>query len=198
MKSSIYTRGGDTGQTSLVNGKRIGKDHLRLDLYGEVDELNSFVGVVTSLLQQMREREGSDHFKFQRPLEYLLKTQSLLFNVGSLLACEKEYYVKYQLPQIAQSDIMEMEQFIDELDESLPKLQNFILPGGSHLSAQTHCCRTICRRVERKLVLFVHEYPEQMPDLLLPWMNRLSDLLFVLARYFNFKLGKKEVIWSLN
>ena len=183
-KSNVYTRGGDKGETSLVSGNRVSKANDRIDLYGEVDELNSIIGIVYSSLIEHDLNED---------LELLKQIQSSLFDLGSNLACEKELQQKYKLPQIPKEFIQTLESRIDEMDDVCPKIKYFILPTGHISASYLHLARTVCRRVERKMVEF--SSVEVLPQNSLEYMNRLSDFLFIFSRYVNFKKGIKEVAW---
>lgn len=188
QKSKVYTKGGDKGQTSLVGGQRVDKSDLRIDLYGDVDELNSHVGVVTSLLGEREE--------YKNEVEQLMKLQSILFDLGSNLACEVQQRTEFKLPQIKESAIKNLESEMDRMDEICPPLKTFVLPGGARAAAALHICRTVCRRVERKLINFKALKGEQeAPVLGVEFLNRLSDYFFVLSRYINTKEKKDEVLW---
>jgi cob(I)alamin adenosyltransferase len=180
----IYTKTGDQGTTSLVNGERVSKSHARLDCYGTVDELNSTLGVLLSELQA---------YGFESVNAFLTKTQNQLFNLGSQLACP-DPKLAAQLPTIKAETILAIEQEIDSLMKELPPLKQFILPGGHLLSSQTHMARTICRRAERLCCTLAET--EDIPEQLIPYLNRLNDYLFVLARSFNHQLGVAEVVWK--
>ena len=186
-KSRIYTKTGDKGETSLVSGNRISKSNLRIDLYGELDELNSRVGVCASQLEA--------DLEFQQIVNFLHILQSAIFDLGSNLACEDENRLKYKLPQLTDEFITELEQEIDRLDSELLPLKTFILPGGSVVSANIHLCRTNARKVERKLVYFNQTEGEPLPGNSLIFLNRLSDYFFVLARYVNKTKGVNEIPW---
>lgn len=181
-KSLIYTRTGDDGTTSLVGGTRVAKNSARLEAYGTIDELNSHIGVVIAV-----GREGS------KPLLKLLnKIQHRLFNIGGYLASDGVY----TLPcGVDERDIDEMEGFIDRLDNMLPRINQFILPGGSIASAHTQVARTVCRRAERR-VLEMRAQGDQVDSLVIRYINRLSDLLFVVARYYNKISGVDEIFWN--
>lgn len=186
-KASVYTRGGDKGETSLVSGNRISKGNQRIDLYGEVDELNSFIGSACTEL-----------FKKSIDLDlynYLQNIQSRLFDLGSNLACEFELSEKYKLPQLLDEEILKMEDYIDVLNSKVEILKHFILPGGEEIASRFHLCRTVCRRVERSLVRFSNESSEQLPKNSIQFINRLSDFLFMASRYTNMLAGTKEVQW---
>ncbi len=188
QKSKVYTKSGDKGQTSLVGGQRVDKSDLRIDLYGDVDELNSHVGVVTSLLQ--------DNSQYKLEVDHLVRIQSMLFDLGSNLACESQQRADFKLPQIKSSAIDELEDQMDRMDEICPTLKSFVLPGGAPAAAALHICRTVCRRVERKLISFKKENGEaEAPVLGAEFLNRLSDYFFVLSRYINTVEKKTEVIW---
>ncbi len=172
----IYTKTGDTGETSLVGGTRVSKSDAKIEAYGTVDELNSSLGVIASLDVQYS--------------DFIKSIQHKLFNIGSVLAAEED--LSFELPDIALSDITLLEQEIDRLNKSLPKLKNFILPGGSVLSAHTHVSRCICRRAERRVVIL----GDAKYGTHIKYLNRLSDYLFILSREFLRIEGKEEVIWQ--
>ncbi len=184
-KSKVYTRTGDKGETSLVSGTRISKANMRISLYGDVDELNSHIGYMRSLMPQE---------DFESLPEFFDRVQSTLFDLGSKLACESSLWEKYKLPDVKVETIETMESHIDRLDEKLVKLKNFVLPGGTQLAAYTHIVRTECRKVERKLIEF-GENTQSCPENAVQFLNRLSDFLFVYARYCNHFAGKSETIW---
>lgn len=186
-KSNLYTKMGDNGETGLVGGTRVSKADARIDLYGEVDELNSWVGIAISQL---------DESLFKEEVSYLQKIQCYLFDLGSNLACEAEQREKFKLPKLNEQVITDLEKQIDELDSQCPKLSNFILPGGSKASASLHLCRTVCRKIERKMIQFRLQHEEELPVHAAPFMNRLSDFFFVLSRYVNIKQEIKEVPWK--
>lgn len=177
----IYTRGGDQGTTQLLSAGRVSKAHPRVAAYGDVDELNSAVGVARA--------QG-----LTAPLGDWLETiQVKLFDLGSLVAVPNPSEVKLDLPQIGDADVAQLEQWVDTLDEELPRLSNFILPGGGPGAAQLQLARTVCRRAERALVALAAE--EIVPGTTLRYLNRLSDLLFTMARYENLKRGVAETLW---
>ena len=182
-KAAVYTRTGDNGTTSLVSGTRIKKSQERIALYGECDELNSFIGVAIAFLD--------DSFDKQ----FLQQIQSSLFDLGSNLACEFEKRSTYKLPQINEAFIKSIELEIDKMDVTLPVLRNFILPGGSQAASAFHVCRTICRRLERSLVAFQDTQPKEINDIDLKFINRLSDYFFILARFVNNQLKIQETNW---
>lgn len=186
-KSKVYTRGGDKGETSLVSGSRVSKGSHRIHIYGEVDELNSYLGLIISELVKEE--------VLATETDYIEGIQSRLFDLGSNLACEQEKAVKYKLPQLTEAMIVEMEVKIDEYDNQLKPLKNFVLPGGHIAAAQLHIARTICRRIERNLVNFAQDNISEIPQNSIQYINRLSDFLFVMARYVNYKMKKNEPLW---
>lgn len=184
-KSKVYTRSGDEGKTGLVSGNRILKSDSRIDLYGEVDELNSRIGFAASFM------DG-----FTEEVKFIHMLQSALFDLGSNMACEFENRSKYNLPQITAELISEIEAEIDRMDSQLAPLKNFILPGGPKASAAMHLARTGARNVERKLVLYKEETKEELPAYSLIFVNRLSDYFFVLARYLSKAENAEEIAWK--
>ncbi|MGV8964348.1 MAG: cob(I)yrinic acid a,c-diamide adenosyltransferase [Candidatus Saccharimonadaceae bacterium] len=181
-KSSIYTKTGDKGMTSLVGGKRVDKTHIRLDAYGTIDELNSFVGLLVC------EMNNDDELK-----DFLLYVQNKLFVVGSYLATETEAVTPQAASIITENDIEALEIMMDTLDAKLPKLSRFILPGGSESAARAHICRTVCRRAERNVYRVADEFP--IHEMILIFLNRLSDFFFLTARIESLKTGK-EMYWE--
>ena len=180
-KSTIYTKTGDKGKTSLVGGKRVDKTHIRLDAYGTVDELNSFVGL---LVCEVKDNELN---------EFLLYIQNKLFVVGSYLATETEAVTLQAAQIITEKDIEALETMMDAMDAKLPKLSRFILPGGSESAARAHVCRTVCRRAERNVYKVADEFP--IHEMILIFLNRLSDFFFLTARLESLKTGK-EMFWE--
>jgi len=179
---SIYTRTGDKGETSLFNGKRVSKADLLIEVCGTVDELNSTLGVVLSI-KYLVLGIGKE----------LIKIQNDLLNIGSVLA-NPAASNKKQVTSNFSKRVKEFENFIDEMTESLPPLKNFILPGGGKTGAMLHLSRTICRRAERRIVELNNKQP--VGKNIIIYFNRLSDLLFIMARFANFKEKKKEAVWS--
>lgn len=182
----IYTKTGDGGQTGLVGGQRVSKDAQRIEVYGTVDELNSFVGLARISAREAR----LDAFE-----GILERIQHELFNLGSVLATLPADLHPKQ-PRITSETIGQLEREIDEYNEGLPSLRSFVLPGGSRICAELHVCRTVCRRAERALVTLSHE--EDIPIEALLYLNRLSDAMFVWSRWVNLKLGVAEALWQPN
>jgi len=175
--SKIYTKTGDQGKTSLFSGKRVLKSDIRVESYGSVDELNSMLGVVCASLAQSEIKKE------------ILTIQKDLFEIGSALANPS----LLKLPKLKKR-VKFFEKKIDELTKSIPLLSNFILPGGSQSGSLLHLARTVCRRVERQIVLLANS--QRMDKEILIYFNRLSDLLFTYARYVNYKEKQKELIWQ--
>ena len=181
-KSMVYTRTGDKGTTSLVGGQRVSKADVRLESYGTVDELNSHIGLLISLLSN------------EHDIEVLTHVQNLLFVVGSNLATDQSNTELRKASVVHPESIADLEHEIDQIDSALPPLKAFVLPGGCQASAQCHVCRTVCRRAERR-ILALGEQAEVQPELL-QFVNRLSDYLFVLARKINIDEKKSEIFWQ--
>lgn len=179
--TKIYTRKGDDGTTALGGGQRVPKDALRVAVYGTVDELNSQLGV--ALATGLSERLD----------EAVLRIQNLLFDLGSDLCFLEEDKANLPLPQIEERHVKALEELIDELNEVVGPLENFILPGGSLGAAHLHVARTICRRAEREAASLAQE--EAVGPQVLAYLNRLSDALFVMARYENRARGVDEPLW---
>ena len=186
--TKVYTRTGDSGQTGLVGGKRLPKDHPRIEAYGTVDELNSLIGIVLSFLEQKKASKRS------LKLKLILKAiQQKLFDMGSELATlpgdEYEGQVNLQ-PE----DVNWLEEIIDAMNDELEPLKSFILPGGSTLHSFGHQARTVCRRAERE-VIRLNQVDLVSPEII-KYLNRLSDFLFVSGRWATETLGEKETLWE--
>jgi cob(I)alamin adenosyltransferase len=177
----VYTKTGDSGETSLGSGTRVRKDHPRLEAYGTVDELNAFLGLVQGGLQDQEE------------INRIGRIQKRVFVVSSNLAVDDQEMVK-RLPQIEEEDILELERAMDGILDSLPPLRNFILPGGNFQVAACHVARTVCRRAERMMIRLTGEI--EIDPLLIKYINRLSDYLFVLARKTAYDTGVGETLWT--
>jgi cob(I)alamin adenosyltransferase len=183
MKSSkVYTKSGDKGWTSLVGGIRIPKSDLRIESYGTVDELNSFIGLLSAMVE---EKEDKD---------FLLLVQHKLFSIGAYLATDTKKMGTAASSKLTDTDIQRVEKEIDRLDGGLPPMRAFVLPGGNYNAALAHVCRTVCRRVEREICRLAKKAP--VDDVLLIFVNRLSDYFFVLARKESLKHGGIEIVWK--
>jgi cob(I)alamin adenosyltransferase len=177
----IYTKTGDKGTTSLFGGKRVSKSDLRIDTYGTVDELNSFIGLV-------RDQEVN-----QKRKDMLIEIQDRLFTIGSILATEPGN-TKVKIPSLIEADIVFLEKEIDVMDGELPPMKFFVLPGGHQSVSFCHLARTVCRRSER-LIIALHQL-EGVDDLVIKYLNRLSDYLFVLSRKMAHELQVEESPWK--
>ena len=179
-RMKIYTKTGDQGMTSLYGGRRISKDDLRIETYGTIDELNSFIGLCASALLDTE------------VLEVIIEIQKRLFTIGSHLASDPQKDMN--TPDILETDITLLEDTIENLNSILEPLKNFILPGGSKAVSYAHICRTVCRRAERRVIsLSEHEVVD---DLVVKYLNRLSDFFFVLSRAIAFEQGSEEIPWQ--
>jgi cob(I)alamin adenosyltransferase len=179
----IYTRKGDDGTTGLVGGQRVSKDDARLNAYGTVDELNSFIGLMHSFLDVNAESS-----------ENILWIQQKLFTIGGCLATDTKTTTLPESCQILHSDVERLEQLIDAAGEGLPLQRTFILPGGTQAASYAHVARTVCRRAER-LIISLKKDEIEIPATLLAYINRLSDYLFVLARRINYLSRIEEKTW---
>ena len=179
----IYTKKGDAGQTSLLGGVRVPKHHLRIEAYGTVDELNSYLGVLKD--QMPADAEYSD---------FLKEIQDALFTLGSHLASDPSASSMMKLPEVTEADVERLEKSIDEMDGQLPALKNFVLPGGHPANSFAHVARCVCRRAERLVVQLSEE--AEISAVILQYLNRLSDWLFTFARMMSFKTSSQEVAWT--
>lgn len=182
MAFKIYTKTGDKGNTSLIGGVKVPKNNDQIEAYGTVDETNSWIGLCRDMLTD------------DAIVELLTNIQNRLFVIGSLLACPPEKAVKMQLPQLYAEDITMLENAIDVMDEQLPAMKHFILPGGHQLVSYLHIARCVCRRAER-CVVGLQNNGMTIDGLIIMFLNRLSDYLFVLSRYCAQKLGVSEIPW---
>ena len=180
-KSRVYTKTGDKGYTSLVGGKRVLKSDIRLDSYGTIDELNSFLGLLIDEAGDFEEKE----------LFYTIQKQ--LFTIGSILATENRLLAEKYGCIVEEQDVKLIENAIDAIDSKLPRQKLFVLPGGSKVGSIAHVCRTVCRRAERLIIALSHE--SEVSELLLIYINRLSDLFFVFARKASLSENETEIFW---
>lgn len=178
----IYTKTGDGGTTSLVGGTRVPKDDKRVEAYGTVDELNSHIGLLAEMLRDKQENRYDE----------LKAVQHNLFTLQTLLATE-DADIYSRLPQLHIEEVEKLERQIDSLTDLLPKLRNFVIAGGNIAGAQAHVCRTVCRRAERRVVALSHEV--SVDEAISRYLNRLSDYLFVLARYAVVSDGRPEDLY---
>ncbi|MBP7262228.1 MAG: cob(I)yrinic acid a,c-diamide adenosyltransferase [Bacteroidia bacterium] len=180
MTFKIYTKTGDKGETSLIGGVRVPKYHLRIESYGTVDELNSYIGLVKDMITDANAKE------------VLYEIQDRLFTIGSVLASDPEKS-KMKIPDLHETDVELLEKEMDAMDENLPELRSFILPGGHPAVSTAHVARCICRRAERLVVHLSNE--SQVPEIIAVYLNRLSDYLFVLSRKIATDFNVDEIPW---
>lgn len=183
MAIKIYTKTGDLGKTSLIGGTKIPKSHLRIEAYGTVDELNSYIGLVI------------DHLTDEHSKIILKEIQDRLFTIGSSLACDPDKEPLMKIPDLKESDINLLEKEMDNMLNVLPPMKNFILPGGHIVVSTIHITRCICRRAERCCVN-MQEHGMFVESLVIKYLNRLSDYLFVLARFMAQLLNIAEISWK--
>ncbi len=182
MSTKIYTKTGDAGKTSLIGGTKVFKNNIRIETYGTIDELNSYVGLVI------------DNCSDQNSKKTLREIQDRLFTIGSALACDPEKETKMKIPDLKEADIIFLEKEIDEMNSKLPEMKFFILPGGNIGASTAHVARCVCRRAERWVVNMQQQNLE-VESIIIKYLNRLSDYLFVLARYLGHLAGAKEIAW---
>jgi cob(I)alamin adenosyltransferase len=180
MAIKIYTKTGDKGQTSLIGGTRLPKHHQRIEAYGTVDELNSHIGLLRDVITNTT------------TTDLLLSIQDRLFTIGSNLAADPDKN-KMQLPQLNEEDITALEKAIDDMNRQLPEMKSFVLPGGHLHVSYSHIARCVCRRAERTVVRLAEN--EKVDEIHIRYLNRLSDYLFMLARFLVKELGVKEMPW---
>ncbi len=180
MAFRIYTKTGDKGETSLIGGVRVPKHHIRIEAYGTVDELNSHIGLIIDTYTQKEKSKT------------LYEIQDRLFVIGSYLASAEKS--KMQIPQLQESDIELLEKEIDRMGDALPALKNFILPSGTVLASHCHVARCVCRRAERITVHLATE--AEVNNMVIRYLNRLSDYLFTLARFMVHEAGAEEIVWQ--
>lgn len=182
MAFKIYTKVGDLGTTSLIGGTKVYKDNIRIDSYGTVDELNSYIGLV------------NDSFAHAETNVVLKEIQDRLFTIGSALACDPEKESALKIPDLIASDVTFLENEIDKMMEALPAMKSFILPGGAIAVSQFHVARSICRRAER-ICVHMQQQGNPVDSLIIQYLNRLSDYLFAAARFAAQVLKVKEIPW---
>lgn len=182
MALKIYTKTGDKGSTSLIGGTKVPKSHLRIEAYGTVDELNSWIGLII------------DHIKNRHEKRILKEIQDRLFTIGSSLACDPKKETRLKIPDLGELDILMLEKEIDKMYGKLPVMKSFLLPGGHPTVSFIHVARCICRRAER-LTVALDQNKIFVDPLVIKYLNRLSDYLFVLARYVGKTLKVKEIPW---
>jgi cob(I)alamin adenosyltransferase len=182
MAFKIYTKTGDKGKTSLIGGTKVLKSHLRIDSYGNVDELNSHLGLL------------GDYINTDAAIAVIREIQDRLFTIGSSLACDPEKESGLKIPDLKEEDITFLEKEMDRMNEELPAMTSFLIPGGNVAVSQAHVARCVCRRAERSCV-FLSSNGEFVELLVIKYLNRLSDYLFVLSRYVGLQQGVTEIPW---
>ena len=183
MSAKIYTKTGDKGTTSLIGGTKVPKSHRRIEAYGTVDELNSFTGLCL------------DHLKANNIHNMLREVQDRLFTIGSALACDPDKEPKLKIPDLKEEDVTLLETEMDKMNEILPPMKSFILPGGHIAASALHVARCVCRRAERCCVR-LQKKKDEIDPLIIQYLNRLSDYLFVLSRYAAHQLHVEEIPWK--
>lgn len=183
MSFKIYTKTGDKGKTSLIGGTKVFKSDLRIEAYGTVDELNSFIGLCL------------DHLNATSITNVLPEIQDRLFTIGSALASDPDKETKLKIPDLHESDVELLEKEIDKMNDILPEMKSFVLPGGNIIVSTIHVTRTISRRAERCCVR-MHKKEMEVEPLIIKYLNRLSDYLFVLARFVAHQSGVAEIPWK--
>lgn len=178
----VYTKKGDGGSTGLLGGTRVPKHHIRIDAYGNVDELNSYIGLLRDLLST------TPHFTV------LLEIQDRLFTLGSHLALDPKHVGKMKLPEVIDEDVTYLEKEIDQMEADLPPMKFFVLPGGHATVSHIHIARCVCRRAERGVSLLNEDSAQ--PEIILRYLNRLSDYLFMLSRKVTQELSAEEIPWK--
>ncbi len=183
MALKIYTKTGDLGKTSLIGGTKVPKSHIRIEAYGTVDELNSYTGLLNDHI-------GDEHTKI-----ILREIQDRLFTIGSSLACDPDKEPLMKIPDLKETDITLLEKEMDKMDEVLPPMKFFVLPGGHIAVSTAHVARCVCRRAER-LCVNMQENELFVDPLVIKYLNRLSDYLFVVSRYIAHLLSVAEIAWK--
>jgi len=182
MAFKIYTKTGDKGKTSLIGGTKVPKSHMRIEAYGTVDELNSYTGLLI------------DQLELEPAKSILREVQDRLFTIGSSLACDPDKETKMKIPDLHEEDIVLLEREMDAMNLELPEMKSFIIPGGDVAVSTAHVVRCVCRRAERHCVLML-ENKAFVEPLVIKYLNRLSDYLFVLSRYIGHKKQVQEIPW---
>ena len=183
MAFKIYTKTGDLGKTSLIGGTKVPKSNIRIEAYGTVDELNSFIGLTADQLTHAASKD------------ILKEIQDRLFTIGSSLACDPDKESKLKIPDLKEGDVELLEKEIDKMNEELEEMKSFILPGGHVAISTAHVTRCVCRRTER-ICVNMQENDLFVEPLVIKYLNRLSDYLFVLARYVGHLLGVEDIPWK--
>jgi cob(I)alamin adenosyltransferase len=195
MAFKIYTKTGDKGKTSLIGGTKVPKSHIRIESYGTVDELNSCIGLLSDELAAATSFKDYPVQLLDRSIKMLRDIQDRLFTIGASLACDPEKESKMKIPDLKEEDIKALEDDIDRMNEVLPEMRSFILPGGHVAVSTAHIARCVCRRAER-ICVEMQENQQYVESIVLVYLNRLSDHLFTLARYAGHLLQVQEIPWK--
>lgn len=191
----IYTKTGDKGQTSLIGGTRVPKHHIRIEAYGTIDELNSWMGVMRDSFHHLRLNTTAvwSNEETKRMTQLFIDIQQVLFTIGSHLANDPDKS-KMKLPAITDAHVTVLENEIDQIDKVVPPLKNFVLPGGLRYASDCHVARCVCRRAERCIIHLAESAP--VDDVIIRYVNRLSDYLFMLSRKLMHDYGAEEIPWK--
>ncbi len=195
MAFKIYTKTGDKGKTSLIGGTKVPKSHIRIESYGTVDELNSYIGLLNDQLTIASQTVSHPVFPLSGSVTTLRGIQDRLFTIGASLACDPDKESKMKIPDLKEEDVRSLEEDMDRMNEILPEMRSFILPGGHVAVSTAHVARCICRRAER-ICVEMQESGEFIEPLVIKYINRLSDHLFTLARYAGHLLQVPEIPWN--
>jgi cob(I)alamin adenosyltransferase len=195
MASKIYTRTGDKGTTALIGGTKVPKNNIRIESYGTVDELNSFIGLLNDHLADAPAGHPDIAARLSGAVQQLREVQDRLFTIGSSLACDPDKSPQLRIPDLHARDVEWLEKEIDRMNAELPPMKSFLLPGGHPAVSTAHISRCVCRRAER-LCVSMQEGGLFIEPLVLQYLNRLSDYLFMLARHIGHVLGVPEIPWK--
>jgi len=195
MAFKIYTRTGDKGKTALIGGTKVPKSHIRIESYGTIDELNSYIGLLSDHLAAASGVVSHPVFPLTASIQTLRGIQDRLFTIGASLACDPDKASKMKIPDLSEEDVKALEEDIDRMNEVLPEMKSFILPVGHIVVSTAHIARCVCRRAER-ICVQMQEEGQFIDPLVLKYINRLSDHLFTLARYAGHLLQAEEIPWK--
>ena len=197
MALKIYTKTGDKGFTTLIGGTKVPKSHIRIESYGTIDELNSFIGLLNDQVPVLSipPAFSSEVVRFSAPGDFLKEIQDRLFTIGASLACDPDKETSMKIPDLKEEDILLLEKMIDAMNDELPPMKSFILPGGHMAISTAHIARCVCRRAER-ICVGMKENDMWVEPLVIKYLNRLSDYLFVLARWLGIRMNIPEIPWK--
>ncbi len=181
---NVYTKSGDKGSTSLIGGARVSKNDIRVEAYGTVDELSAFIGLLSD---KLKSNAATSHC-----VEELYRINSILMNIEAHLAAGES--LDFELPQVGSDSIEQLERGIDNMQSQVPSIMNFTIPGGHEIVSLCHVCRTVCRRAERRSISVAELF--DLDEMVVKYLNRLSDYLYLLGRYSTTLLGVDEILWQ--